>query len=63
MATQHRVAMPPALVASADPLPSTSAPWSPAAPDTEAADSAPAADGRLVAVLAAPALEVSLGVL
>jgi len=58
MATQHRVAMPPALVASADPLPSTSAPWSPA-PEAAAADSAfTAAD--LVDPLAVPALDVRL---
>jgi len=62
MATQHRVAMPPALVTSADPLPSASAPWSPAASDTEAADSVLAADAGLVDLLAAPALAVSLGV-
>jgi len=61
MATQHRVAMPPALVASADPLPSTSAPWSPAAPDAPATDTILAAAGGLVDLLAAPALDVSLG--
>ncbi|HUU93745.1 MAG TPA: hypothetical protein VM238_21340, partial [Phycisphaerae bacterium] len=50
------------LVTSADPLSSTSAPWSPAAPDVAATDSALTADGGLVDLLAAPALEVSLGV-
>jgi len=59
MATQHRVAMPPALVTSADPLPSASAPWSPAASDTEAAGSVLAADD-LVDALALPALDVQL---
>jgi len=58
MATQHRVAMPPALVASDDALPSASAPWSPA-PEAAAADSAfTAAD--LVDALAVAALDVQL---
>ncbi|HUU89724.1 MAG TPA: GC-type dockerin domain-anchored protein, partial [Phycisphaerae bacterium] len=47
------------LVASADPLPSSSAPWSPAMPDTIATDSTLAADD-LVDALALPALDVRL---
>jgi len=49
MATRHQVAMPPA---------ETAAPWSPATPDTGSTDSALTADGGLVDLLAAPALDV-----
>jgi len=48
------------LVASGDPAPSTSAPWSPVAPDAPATETPLAADGGLIDLLAAPALEMPL---